>query len=341
MSGALDELSGEEQAQFEHMRNEEPVAPDRPSPPQPPTPQESEPPPQPPPAEEAPRPEPVVPATEAQRAQVELRALQEERRLRKDAEKRLHEEQRRFAADAARNDERVRLLSEAAQAYMAQNAPPPPQEAPIPDMTVDPAGHLAGQFSRLQRERDALNERLAKLESGSSQLAQTQAAQQAAGELQAWGLAQEQAFAAEHPDYPHAIGHLRQAREQMLRAMGWTAPDQVAAALSQDVRQLATIARKQGVNFGQMLYDLASAHGYRSNGQAGAAAAAARPQADSAAERLVRGAEMAQGIGQTAGAPRGEPAAQSIAAMSDHEFEQLYVKLAKQGPGALRGVFGS
>jgi len=118
---------------------------------------------------------------------------------------------------------------------------------------------------------------------------------------------------------------------------------QISQAIRSDVQGLANLARQQGRNFAEMLYGLAEANGFQRGSQSAAPPAAAKAppvNAESAAERLIRGQDMATTLGDGGGAPAGEVAPSAIASMSDEEFSKLYLNVKKKGGAAMRNLFG-
>jgi hypothetical protein len=343
-----DVMTKEEQAQFEEMRRADAAltqqAPPRePEPePEPTEPQQPEPelaPPPPPAVETLDEPGPEVDAS----GRVDKRALDEARRSARQVREQLQREQREHVEAMARLDERFRLLHGAVEQYNAQQQQPAPQQAP-PDFNSDPAGYMQHGFQQLGEQVGQLNARL-------NQSEQTQRQQRELEDLQNWGIAQENEFARQTPDYSQATIYLRDARRGILQVMMPQASEaQIEQQVLMDVASMAVQARATGLNFGKVLYDLAVRHGYQSGrGQAvggnGAAAGNGGQQAAngglSPAERLSRGNDMATTLGATGGAARGAPSAEHIAAMSDEEFNRHYAQVQKQGPAALRSLLGS
>jgi hypothetical protein len=221
-----------------------------------------------------------------------------------------------------------------------------PKADPAPDFATDPAGFIRHNFDSLNQTLQQVSQRIQQVEAGNTKLSHAQQQAQAVAELDAWGSAQEAAFARDVPDYQSAVAHLAAARTAQLQAIGVDAPEQIRAAIISDVRGLAHRAREGQRNFGEMLYELAKANGYRQSAAAPPATAAAQPAArvapvaENAAERLIRGQEMATTIGATGGAPSGEVSVQRIASMSDADFDAYYASVKKRGASALRNVFG-
>lgn len=352
MSAAINALTPEERAQFAQMRDDDATLPpiDEPAqetrlPPVEPRQTTTEPRPQePPPAESTPPQQ-----SEPDLVQLDRRALEEERRSRRELQKELAEERRKAAAEQARIEERLRLLTEASQQHLEQlrqQQAPKAEEMPPPDFNTDPAGFIQHGFRSLQQAIEQQNERIGRVETGTTNLTQHQQHQAQQLDLINWGATQEHEFAREHPDYPEAIAYLRQARERLVRLMGVDDEDEVTRDVAAQVQNLALMARARGKQFGQVLYEIAREHGYRPGqqpvgGNGNGSAANPPRQGDTAAERLLRGRDMATTIGASGAAPRGEPGPQHIANMSETEFNEYYAKVRKQGPAALRALLGA
>lgn len=335
MSGALDTLTPEEQAELDQMRRD-----DNSGAPPPPKGQEE-------PEVAATEPEPQkgvqepTHAPESQPAMVDKRALDEERDRRRKMAQELEEVKRAAAAERARIEERLRLLTEVAQSHVAPKAEEPP-EPPAPDFSVDPAGFFKHSFEQLSRHQQKIAERLAKVESGATEQTQRQQQDQAVQELQQWAIAQENEFARETPDYQAAMQYLHNVRAESLRTLGETDPAVIQRTIRNDVLQAANNARQRGKNLGEMLYTIAKHNGYRAAEPASASATEVAPTSASttAAERLVRGRDMATTLGTTGNAPRGELAPQHLVDMSEKEFEDFLGKI-KKDKNAMMHYFGA
>jgi hypothetical protein len=340
-----DAMTKEEAAQFEEMRRADSSDPPRepeptpePEPQREPPPEPREPPPPAPEVETLDEPEPMPEADATGR--VDKRALDEARRNARAAREQLQREQREHTEAMARLDERFRMLAGAVEQHNAQQQAPPPQQQ-IPDFNSDPAGHWEGRFRQQEQQLRSIAERQAQNE-------QTTRQERELADLQNWGVAQENAFARETPDYAQATAYLRDARSKMLRVMGEQDERKIEQQVLLDVASMAVRARSLGLNFGKSLYDLAVAHGYQPGRGNGAAQGNGQQAGNvssggglSPAERLARGNDMATTLGATGGAPRGEPSAAHIAAMNEEEFNRYYAQVQKQGGAALRNLLGA
>lgn len=329
MSAAIDTLSAEETALLKQMEQEDAALGPIPEPVEPAA---------------AEVPEPAAEAKEPPKEQpklVDQRALHEERERRK----RLETELRTEREARTRLDERLTLLTQAAQA--AVDAPAARVAEPPPAFDADPKAFIERNFQTIRQELAEARQQIQQAAEAASRTAQAQQAAQGLDDLQQWGRSQESEFGQATPDYAQAVQYLRDTREKVIRASGMDDPVQIQRAIAADVRAVAQRARETGANFGAMLYGIAEAHGYRKTTAAPVAApvAAAAPAATqrppaNAAERLIRGQEMATTLGSTGAAPAGEPAAAVIAGMSDEAFASLYAKVKKNGAGAMKQLFG-
>jgi len=288
---------------------------------------------------------------------VDKKALDAERERRRRIEKEFQEEKVRNAAEFAKAQTRLDMLSQASQEYVQRQQAPAPQAAEqAPDFNVDPAGWIRWDSQRKDAELAALRAQVN--QSWQQQQNQTQAQQRAQqeqaarDELAKWGNDQEIEFAREQPDYLQAVEHLKGVRIASINAMGVTHPEQVRMELERDALNTAHFARQNGRHFAETLYALAKATGYRPGQQSApqaqqspqeqsaAAPIVARQAPQTAAERLVRGQEMANTLGQTGSAPRGTITVEAIARMNDAEFDAYYNNIRKNGVD-MRQVFGA
>ena len=140
------------------------------------------------------------------------------------------------------------------------------------------------------------------------------------------------------PQYAEAMAHLRNTRLQQLAILGKSGAD-VQLAMQNDVTAMANEARRLGMNFGQMLYDMSKSVGYqpkaapaRGSSRSCITSADEWGEAPNGAQRLAtaqRGADMAVGLGAAGAAPRGELTPQALAEMSDAEFTAVLAKWAQ------------
>jgi hypothetical protein len=242
MTMRLDELTAEEQAQFDAMRAADS--------------------------------EPLPSSAPPEPTEVPIDALHAERRRADDLQRQLGDMDRQRTAETARMQERLDLLSQATQAAQRMPAAPTAQEAPAPDFQADPIGHFHWQVERLAKQNEAVAERLNRAEDViRTRQAQTEQQRQIQA-LGQWGQDDEAQFARTQPDYGQATAFLKESRARELRAAGIVGPADIHAAIGQDVLGLALRARQSGQSLGRMIYNMARARGYQPGAASSAASAA-------------------------------------------------------------------
>ena len=339
----LDAMSAEETALLKQMKAEDAAAgpmPERGT--EPGTPASDDPQPKLSQPEAAQAEKPTDPAAAEKQEVVDKRALDAERERRRKAEKEARDQEKRHAAELARVQERLELLSRAAEQHVA---PKPEPVAPPPDFNADPAAYIKYNFDTLQQKQAEYDRRLAELNQNAQQINQRQQETHQIAEVEAWGQRQEAEFAQQTPDYADAMKHLMKSVEAQHRRLG-TADGDIPALVRRDVVGLANLCRAKGLPFGETLYGMAQDRGYAPSASRAAeapsqqVAGATRANSDNAAERLLRGQDMATTLGSTGSAPRGETSVNVIASMSEEEFSKLYSETKKRGGAAMRGLFG-
>lgn len=255
--------------------------------------------------------------------------LAAEKTARETAAKQLSELQERFA----RGDERLKLLTEAL-------APQPEQvkdEDPEPDATQDIFAHNAW----LRRQLGKVQESVAQTRETLSERSQVDTLK---SEYQADALS----FSRETPDFGAAYTHLLNTRGAMLEAQGYDG-NQIRQILFNEEKQLVERAKATGKRPAAMVYALAQQLGYRkadsvpdpkvdlpANGDGqtevkpngngnGNGHAEAKPSVTEEIERIKAGQEAGKSLSGAGGAAN-ELSKESLAAMSDAEFEAFYAK---------------
>lgn len=228
--------------------------------------------------------------------------------------------------------ERLRLLTEAANAAMQ---PPPAAAAPaieLPDINTDPVGHFQAKLAQAEKQ---LQDQGAIITGITEQQQQARAM----AEMQAWGRSQEAAFAAEEPSYIAATEFLRAGRDADLLALGITDPLERGRIMASDITNIAAKSRQDGVNFGKRIYDVAVARGFKK-----ADAAPVIPAIDAAlpdrAARIENGRANATTIAGVGSATPQPLSPERIANMSDDQFAVYIDKIGKGGKTALRDLLG-
>lgn len=337
----LNDMSAEDEKQFEQMRTGETPAP-----------------PEPKPAAAAPEPKPAAkpdaaatPAADkpaAPAADQQQPAEGGDRDTRMVPHAAMHEErERRKSAERERDADReqLRVLTERfgklaeALGPKLESAPQPQQPPEIPDPEKDPVGYIKATYPLVKQiiEERALGAR------NQRQAAQVQTTITGAinGAMNA-----EAEFRQTAPDYDRAADHLRNARALELEAIG-VAPAQRAQMVQNETVQLAMLAARSGKNFAQLVYGLAKARGYQAPAPAPAPAPAAEKPAAPAApavgeqqriDMARRGQEQGQSLSGIGGAaPKPALTAEKLATMSDAEFAAVLAKLSDRQQ---REIFG-
>lgn len=231
-----DQLTAEEQAQFDAQRTADST---------------------PPPADNTPpapsgadgQPVTIEPQPASPQGMVPHAAMHEERERRKATEAALAEERRQKTL----LEERTNLLL---QSLARGGAPQQQQVAEIPQLDKDPVGFMV---TTLQRQGDIIQQ-LVQSEQQRNQFIQQS---QSVVTLQQRARALEQEFAATNPDYNQAADHLVKARNAELMAVGYADPAMRQQIIAQEALQIANQAAQMGGNPAEMIYRLAELRGYR------------------------------------------------------------------------------
>lgn len=311
-------LTAEEQAQFDTMREADAQPEAEPAP-------ESK---QPAAVEEETKAdgEPAIPAKEPRTQTVPLAALQEERERRKESDNR-----------AKLLEERTNLIL---QRFATQQPQVPQQQQPqaptIPTLEQDPVGHMVGTQQQLAANQNIIAQAI------QAQL-QQQAQQQQIQAIHARAVAQENEFRATAPDYDEAVKFVMDKRNEQLAIAGISDPGERFRVIQHEGLQLAAMAQQQGRNPAAVVYEMAKAFGHVKAAPAAAASAgdgvAASQQDDGARLRQVQaGQEQGRSLGAVRGTAPAAVSVQRLLAMTEGEFAAA---LDKASPDKLREMFGS
>lgn len=320
---AFDEnLTAEEQAQLDAMRATDSALQD----PEAPSPAPAD------PATSEPAADPAAAPQQPRQQMVPHQALHEERERRKEAE-----------ARARTLEERTNLLLQRIGQPQPAVAPPQsvaPGETPLPDLNVDPVGHIVGMLQRQQAEITRLREGETQRQQGASQANIIQ-------QIQHHAQASEQEFRISTPDYDRAVQHLVERRSAELAAVGYS-PAQRTQMIQQEAFFTAAQAVQTGRNPAAVIYEIARMRGYQNSPPAAPAPQAAAAPAQQApapavdpGERLAAiaaGQQQARTLGAARGSGSAPMTAQRLIEMPDAEFSQI---LAKATPDQLREMFGT
>jgi hypothetical protein len=136
----------------------------------------------------------------------------------------------------------------------AATAPAPAQEPAAPDPNTDPLGSMMHQLEQVNKNVQAMQERLNEQQSASQQQAAFQ-------NFQRQVVALRDQFKVTNTDFDAAYAHIREARTADLKSYGVPETD-IAAQLFREEVALSEAALKQGKNPAEAIYEMAKRHGY-------------------------------------------------------------------------------
>lgn len=358
VDGLGEELTAEEQAAFDAMRDGGEVTPPSDDPPPPPPadpPKDGEPPPPPPPPpSDDDDIEVNAPVTGTKQKRVSIHKYQRLEQRAKEAEEKAEaaaKERQELLERTARADERLKIISEAmatppAEERAQENEDPPP----------DPAQDIFAYAQWQGRQIQKLNDRLNGIETGAQ--SQTEDNEVATTYQRDAG-----AFAAKEPAFAEAYVYLIQQRDQELLLAGVTDPKQRERQIVSEEKGLVKGAIKQGKSPAELIFNMAKGRGYvkkaappppppadgkdpkaldaATNGSAPPAAAPAggsspppaapAPSVTAEIEAIKRGQEAAASLSNVGGgAPVRELTSKVLADMSEEEFNDLVERLPRE-----------
>ena len=233
---------------------------------------------------------------------VPLKDLQEERAEKKQ----LREELKAYREWQAQLAQRLQ------QAPFTQGAPQPA----APDPKTQPLEYINHVLGNVQNSTAELQQWRQQQEQAAQQRAQLE-------RVDAWMAAHEEAFAKTQPDYRDAYRYAEEAREQELKAIGYTDPAQRAAILRANRLEIMSNAAQQGRNPAELVWEYVRARGFTAKANRGNPGPS-EGQAKIVAGMQVAGAKLNQG-GETG---EGELSAKDLPNISDpEEFEQAWRKI--------------
>ena len=240
-------------------------------------------------------------ATEETDRRVPLKALQEERQKRAEAERKAAEVERRIAELSAR---------------LEQIAPKQPEAPPPPDPETDPIGALKYQ-----------NEQLRELRTREEQQRYEQ-------ELNAVAYRAATEFAAQAPDYRDAYKYAIESRALELSVLG-VPQDQIPNIMRREELTLIDNARRNGRNPAQVIYEFAKARGFQAPQPAPAPVAVApapapvapQPAPPNPALQQAKAAVAASASAGGAPAAKGELTVAEIASLKGAAFDAAWNKM--------------
>lgn len=237
------------------------------------------------------------------------RALHEERQRRKEIEAELSKLQQTRAADMARMEERLAMMKRAFQPQQQMQPQQPPNPADDPLGYVQHIGQVAQQTHQAQQ-----------------QMMQHFQAQEQINQLRTWAVAQENEFKGKSPDYDAAMQHLRTTRATELQALGMN-PQQIVQAMEADIAQIAMMARQEGVNPAERLYNIAKIRGFTG--------ATPAPAVTEQADTINRGQQLGTRVPSNGASPQNMTAARLLE-MSEADFDAWI----KRHPAQAKRILG-
>lgn len=238
---------------------------------------------------------------------VPLAALHEERTKRQELQTQLQAQQEQ---QRVLNERLTRILEAQQQQQIQQQQPAPEAPPSFEDDPVAAFNHLQNELVRSQQQMQQY------LQGNYQQVTQQQQFQQLVQEV----TAQEAQFKAVTPDYDAAHTHFTARKVAEYKALGM---DDVMAnqQLAKDYTGIAQIAKQQGKNPAEMLYNLAKVHGYNGSQAPGAGQQRKAPPTS---------------LSNASGTPRapdekGAVTASDISQMSDKEFDEFFNGMKRSG----------
>lgn len=289
----LEEMTKDETAQFEAMRNEavQPAPEPKPD------------------AAAAQTPEPKDPdEIDAPNGVVPVAVLKSERQKRQDFQKKYEEANANWTKMQGRFEVLERLAQQATQAPQK-----PADPVQIPDINADPVGHFRALNEQRERELNELRQWRQQQEQQTTVQTNVQRVAQIAG-------SHEVEFKKANADYDEASGYLRNMEDARLQTLGVADPAARAQIINNRALEIAVTALTSGRNAAETVYALAKASGWQP--RAAGAAGKITPEAQRIA-MAAAGQQQGGGLGAANGAaPSGAPTLEALAAMSDKEFAE-------------------
>lgn len=194
---------------------------------------------------------------------VDLRALHEERALRKETQRELRairEEQQRQAQIQAQREQEWQIGQQRLQQIIqAREAPPPDEQADPLGAGLHIAKQTAAQVEQMRREQWQREQQIAQQ---NQVMQQRQMQEQAMQQFVNRVTASEAEFKTSHPDYQEALTFAMTRRTKELTAAGYE-QDEAAQIAGNDARNLAAQWVGRGLNPAEHAYKMAQAMGYQ------------------------------------------------------------------------------
>lgn len=183
-----------------------------------------------------------------------------------------------------------------------------PQE-PQYDYEENPLEYTKAQLEQMQKRQQEYDEYIRKQQ-------ETAKAQQEFQQFASTVAEQEQAYAKENPDYYDAHKFLRAEREKELKLMRFP-KEEINNIIMQDEAAISQMALSRNENPAEIVYELAAAKGFQPKQQQEA------QEAQKKLENIEKGSSMSKSLGSTRGEGGVELSLDSVADMSDEEFNKL------------------
>jgi hypothetical protein len=202
-------------------------------------------------------------------------------------------------------DRKLSLLAERLEKIQEASVPKEPEI----DVTENPVEYFQQENAKMKAELDRINQANQQTFAHQQQQAQVNQFKQAYA-------SKAQEFSQQQPDFGDAYRHLVESRMSELQAVGYTS--QEAAMIAQnDEAAFVSKAFQDGVNPAERVYQFAIARGYKQS----------KPEVD--LETVEKGVKQ-KSVSSMKGAPTQNLTLESLAEMSDADFEANFDKLMRQ-----------
>lgn len=219
----------------------------------------------------------------------------------------------------ARAEERLAILNEALTAPTQQAQQ---QVQGPPDPETDIFAYVKWQAGEIER-----------LKQGSAQREQVEAQRAGVARLEEAYKADALSYMQEKPDFPDAYKYIANSYFGELKALGYSEAE-ARQRLSIEESNLAAEAFQRGVRPAQVIYERARARGYTPKQ---AAQAAAQPDPAQKINAIATAQAQQKSLGGSGGASGDTLTVESLANMSEAEFEAVYKRLGKNKMSAFLG----
>lgn len=262
--------------------------------------------------------EPPAP-TGRRNQKVPLAALTEERTRRQELQDQLKSRDEQYQRLEQRTNILLQQFSQ--QQQVAQQASQQQQQpAQIPSFTEDPEGHVTALRQQFEQQLQALQQQNQVYQQVAQQDVQRQ-------QMASFAAQAEEQFKAVQPDYTNAANFFAERKMREYAALGLD-PVTAQRQLAVDYSGLVQGSIQTNRNPAQVLYALATAMGYTpGQQQAPAGKVAAKPAAQQVPKQAPTSLASVEGV-RTPG-EEGELSVESLANMTDAEFDRLFAKMGR------------